>query len=197
MRETPVAERTNITINIPNILTLVRILLTPVFIILLLKSQFTLALFVFSMAGISDALDGFIARYFNQRTVLGAYLDPMADKLLLLSAYISLGILGSVPEWLAVIVISRDLIIILGIAILTITNKPYEVRPSVVSKLTTAIQISTIFLALLNPKLPQFKTIQFGMFWATAALTIISGFHYIYIGMNQLQQNSTSGGPQC
>ncbi len=190
------AKRTNTAINIPNILTLVRILLTPVFIILLLNSQFTLALFVFTLAGLSDALDGFIARYFNQRTVLGAYLDPLADKLLLLSAYVSLAILESVPEWLAVIVISRDLIIIMGIAILTITNKPYEVRPSIVSKLTTAIQISTIFLALLNPKLPRFETVQSCMFLATAAITMISGFHYIYIGMNQLQQNSTSGSPQ-
>ena len=86
-------QRTHTTLNIPNILTLIRILLTPLFIILLLKNSFTTALFIFAVAGITDALDGFIGRYFNQRTELGAHLDPLADKLLLLSSYISLAVL--------------------------------------------------------------------------------------------------------
>jgi cardiolipin synthase len=184
------AQQTNTTINIPNILTLVRILLTPLLIIFLLKKRFTMALLVFAMAGISDALDGFIARYFNQRTVLGAHLDPLADKLLLLSSYISLAVLKVIPGWLAVVVIARDVIILLGIAVMTITQKPYEIKPSTISKCTTAIQLVTIFFILLHPDGTRFSTFQISMFWATAVLTIASGLHYIYIGMNQLQENS-------
>lgn len=186
----PVSRRTNTTINVPNILTLVRILLTPLFIILLLKNLLTMALFVFALAGISDALDGFIARCFNQKTELGAHLDPLADKLLLLSAYICLAALKIIPSWLTVIVITRDVIIILGIAVLTITDKPYEIRPSIISKCTTAIQLATVFFTLLHPGLPHFRTIQAALFWAAAILTTISGLHYIYIGMNQLQETS-------
>ncbi len=186
------ADRTDTTISIPNILTLIRILLTPLFIILILKQLFTMALFVFAIAGISDALDGSIARYLNQRTELGAHLDPLADKLLLLSSYITLGVLNVVPSWLAVIVIARDVIIILGIAVLTITSKPYQVKPSIVSKCTTFLQLATVFLTLLNPTMVHFKTVQTGLFWATAALTIVSGLHYIYIGMNLLQENTPS-----
>jgi len=185
-----VTQRTNTTINIPNILTLVRILLTPLLIIFLLKKLFTMALLVFAMAGISDALDGFIARYFNQRTVLGAHLDPLADKLLLLSSYISLAVLKIIPGWLAVIVIARDVIIILGIAVLTITDKPLKIKPSTISKCTTAIQLVTIFFVLLRPDVTHFGTFQISLFWTTAILTIASGLHYIYIGMNQLQENS-------
>lgn len=184
------AQQTNTTINIPNILTLVRILLTPLLIIFLLKKRFTMALLVFAMAGISDALDGFIARYFNQRTVLGAHLDPLADKLLLLSSYISLAVLKIIPGWLAVVVIARDVIILFGIAVLTITQKPYEIKPSTISKCTTVIQLATIFFILLHPDGTHFSTFQVSMFWATAVLTIASGLHYIYIGMNQLQENS-------
>ncbi|MBT8352055.1 MAG: CDP-alcohol phosphatidyltransferase family protein, partial [Deltaproteobacteria bacterium] len=86
--------------NIPNILTLLRILLTPLFVIFLLKHLYSFALIVFTLAGISDGLDGFIARYLNQRTTLGAYLDPIADKLLVTAAYVSLAILNIIPPWL-------------------------------------------------------------------------------------------------
>lgn len=182
-------QRTHTAINIPNILTIVRILLTPFFIILLLKNMFAMALLVFAVAGISDALDGFIARYFNQRSVLGAYLDPLADKLLLLSSYISLAVLMVIPGWLAVIVIARDVIIILGIAVLTITEKPYEIKPSIISKCTTAMQLATVFFTLLHPEFTLFAAIQSYLFWITALLTTASGLHYIFIGMNQLQEN--------
>ncbi|MEA1899712.1 MAG: CDP-alcohol phosphatidyltransferase family protein, partial [Thermodesulfobacteriota bacterium] len=101
------------TINIPNILTVIRILLTPLFVIFLLRNLFSFALLVFTIAAISDALDGLFARYFNQHTALGAYLDPIADKLLLTSAFVSLAILKIVPGWLTVIVISRDILILL------------------------------------------------------------------------------------
>jgi cardiolipin synthase len=176
--------------NIPNLLTIVRILLTPFFVILLLKDLFGLALAIFTIAGVSDALDGFIARYYNQRTTLGAYLDPIADKILLSSAFIGLAVLKIIPAWLAVIVVSRDVLIFIGIAVLTITEKRYEVSPSIVSKCTTATQIFTIFITLLHVNITGLLTLREYLYWITAGLTIVSGFHYIYIGMNILQGDS-------
>jgi cardiolipin synthase len=176
--------------NIPNLLTIIRILLTPLFVILLLKDLFGLALAIFTIAGISDALDGVIARYYNQRTMLGAYLDPIADKILLSSAFIGLAVLKIIPGWLSVIVISREVLIFTGIAVFTITEKKYKVRPSIVSKCTTAVQISTIFITLLNVNITGLISMRELLYWITAGLTVISGFHYIYIGMNILQNNS-------
>jgi len=179
-----------LTISIPNILTVIRILLTPLFVIFLLRNLFSFALLVFTIAAISDGLDGLFARYFNQHTALGAYLDPIADKLLLTSAFVSLAILKIVPGWLTVIVISRDILILLGVAIFAMTNINFEVKPSIASKCTTVAQLSTVFLALLNPKLADFYMIQWSLCWLTAGLTIISGLHYIYIGLNILQDAS-------
>ncbi len=175
-------------ISIPNILTVVRILLTPLFVILLIKDLFPLALLVFAVAGISDGLDGFIARYFNQRTALGAYLDPTADKLLLVSAFISLAVLGVLPSWVSVVVIARDVIIILGIAILMLTEKKYAVQPTIVSKCTTTSQIILVMLTLFDPGRTMMASLHFVMLWVTAILTILSGLHYIYIGMHILQE---------
>jgi len=148
------------------------------------------ALLIFSLAGISDGLDGFIARYYNQRTTLGAYLDPIADKLLLASAFISMAILKIVPGWVAVIVISRDVLIIMGIAIFTITEKSYRVKPSIISKITTVSQITTIILTLINVSTMAFTTLMIILFWITSALTTVSGLHYIYLGMIILQNGN-------
>ena len=175
-------------ISIPNILTLSRILLTPLFVILLLGEDYNLALIIFIVAGLSDGLDGLIARYLNQRTAIGAYLDPLADKLLLVSAYIGLAVLNVIPDWVAVIVISRDVIISLGIAIFTMTEKTYEVRPSLISKFTTTAQILTVILALFDPDQSRLAIIYLPVLWATSAVTIVSGLHYIYIGMGILQE---------
>jgi len=175
-------------ISIPNILTLLRILLTPLFVILLLGEDYNLALIIFILAGLSDGLDGLIARYLNQRTAIGAYLDPVADKLLLVSAYIGLAVLNVIPDWVAVIVISRDVIISLGIAVFTMTEKTYEVRPSLISKFTTTAQILTVILALFDPDQSRLAIIHLPVLWATSAVTIISGLHYIYIGMGILQE---------
>lgn len=177
-------------INIPNMLTLGRILLTPVFIILLLRHMYWQALVIFAIAGLSDALDGFIARYFNQRTTLGAYLDPMADKLLLVSAYIALAVLEVIPAWVTVIVIARDVIISLGIAIIALTQKAYEVRPTLVSKCTTTAQILLVLLSLFDPAQINLAVLHPPVLWATAILTVASGLHYIYLGMNILQEPS-------
>jgi len=174
-------------INIPNILTVIRILLVPLFVIALMKDLFFYALLVFTIAGLSDGLDGLIARCFNQRTILGAYLDPIADKLLIISAFVSLAVLRIIPGWLTVIVISRDVLILLGIAIFSINDISIDIKPSFVSKCTTVAQISTVIFILLNPEIPIAASIKNSLYWISAGLSILSGLHYIYVGMNILQ----------
>ncbi len=150
--------------------------------------MFHLALLVFFIAGLSDGLDGLIARLLNQRTKLGAYLDPAADKLLLTSAFVSLAVLNVIPGWLAVVVIARDVIILLGLAIFTLTEKSYEINPTLASKCTTTIQLIMVLLSLFDPDHIKVASMHSILVWSTAALTILSGLHYIYIGMNILQE---------
>ncbi|KPA14333.1 CDP-diacylglycerol--glycerol-3-phosphate 3-phosphatidyltransferase [Candidatus Magnetomorum sp. HK-1] len=177
--------------SIPNILTVIRILLTPVFVIAIIKNAHILALIIFAVAAITDALDGLIARYFNQKTELGAHLDPIADKLLLSSAYVCLAIINHIPNWLTVIVISRDVIIMIGMAICYINNVHVTINPSYASKATTLCQLLTITLALLNEffNLTTSLTI---FCWLTAFLTILSGLHYVFLGMKLLHASGNA-----
>ena len=175
-------------VSIPNILTVLRILLTPVFVILLLRDMFSMALLVFAVAGISDGLDGLIARYMNQRTALGAYLDPAADKLLLSSAFVALAVLDVLPPWLTVLVIARDVIIVLGLAILTLTEKKYQIKPTMLSKCTTTVQLLMVLVSLYDPGQAKLAWLHHPAIWCTAIFTILSGLHYVYIGMNILQE---------
>jgi cardiolipin synthase len=168
--------------NMPNILTLTRVLLIPVFVILIINKSFSYALITFAIAGITDGIDGLLARITHQRTELGAYLDPIADKLLLISAYITLAIIEIIPSWLAVIVITRDVIILLGFLVLTLTNHRPKIQPSLVSKVTTDFQISTVLLSLLEGYYPLFNNLFTIAIYGTALLTILSGAHYIYVG---------------
>jgi len=177
-----------LSISIPNIITVARILLTPIFVIFLEKGQFAHALAIFFIAAVSDGLDGFLARYFNQRTELGAYLDPIADKLLLTTAFVGLALWGHLPVWLGVIVVSRDVMITMGIAVLTISNTSFRVQPSMLSKITTFVQLLTVCLTLLSPGMdlpPNMLTIAF---WVTAVITILSGGHYLVQGLLKLQK---------
>lgn len=176
-----------LTINIPNILTVLRILVTPLFVIFLIRNQHGYALLVFVFAGVSDGLDGLIARWLNQRSDLGAVLDPIADKLLLTAAYITLGILKDIPGWLAVLVISRDVLIVTGIALLTFADIPFDIRPSLVSKWTTVFQILLIGVSLLELDFSGAQTLQAVLGWVTAGMTVLSGLHYTYLGLHILQ----------
>jgi len=180
--------KTNATINIPNLITLIRILLVPVFIIFITKNRLSSALIVFTIAGISDGLDGFLARYFNQQTYLGAYLDPIADKILLTSAFVSLSVLKILPGWIAVIVLSRDILIMIGIAILTFLDIKPPIKPTLVSKCTTVAQLATIFFILLDPDFAKADLMRNSLYWLTASLTVLSGLHYIAIGTKILQE---------
>jgi cardiolipin synthase len=174
--------------NIPNTLTIIRILLIPAFVICLLYDRPVIALLIFVGAGITDGIDGWIARVYRQRTTIGAYLDPIADKLLLTTAFIVLAILGTIPGWLTVIVIARDVIIGLGILILFLTSHRLEIKPVLIGKTSTFFQIVTIAWALLAPYSLFFKNLLPYLIWATAALTCVSGLQYIYIGTKYLNE---------
>lgn len=178
--------------NIPNLLTLCRILLTPILVILLIRHDYAKALFVFAAAGVSDALDGAIARLMKQKTRIGAILDPIADKLLLASSYITLAVTGAVPEWLAVTVISRDVIILFGVLILILFQGGVEIRPTVLSKCTTLVQLATIFLVLVHLAAGWDGKLLVPAFWAAGLFTLASGLHYMYKGIIFLGQENGS-----
>ena len=178
--------------NIPNFLSLTRIILVPVFVIFLIQDEYYNALIVFVIAGLTDALDGAMARLLNAQTILGAYLDPIADKLLLSASFVTLAILGIIPSWLTVIVISRDFIILLGIAILSLMSVPFEIKPAVISKATTALQLGTIFFALLHKAITHGLSSNWilALFWLTALFTIASGLVYIIKGIKIINRTS-------
>jgi cardiolipin synthase len=169
-------------VNVPNFLTIVRILSIPVFVIFLLYERFFIALLIFIGAGITDGLDGWIARVFHQRTTIGAYLDPIADKLMLTTGFIVLAILGVIPSWLTVIVIARDVIILLGILMLFLTSHKVEIKPIFMGKASTVMQLVTIAWSLVTPFSMVMKSIFPAIIWVTAGLTALSGLMYIYIG---------------
>jgi len=168
--------------NLPNIMTLARVLLIPLFVIFIINKLFGWALITFAVAGITDGIDGMIARITHKRTELGAYLDPIADKLLLIAAFVTLAIIEILPSWLAVIVITRDVIILVGFLVLLLINYRPKIRPSLVSKVTTGFQIATILLVLMARYDSIFQQLSTIAIYGTTFFTIVSGSHYIYVG---------------
>ncbi len=182
--------------NIPNFITMIRIILVPVIVIFLIEGRLLEALLVFLLAGIGDGLDGFFARTLNQKTALGAFLDPLADKLLLTTIYIVMAVYHLAPAWLAVMVASRDLLIVCGLAILAWNHLFPQMKPTVDSKLTTFVQIVTMAYLLGRNYLPiHGEGLALALIVLTAVMTAISGIHYIIlgfriIGVHNSQENS-------
>src|SRR5664279_4070697 len=133
--------RAGIALNIPNLITLGRILLVPIVVWAIASGTMWIAFVLFVVAGVSDAVDGFLAKRFGMASELGAYLDPLADKALIVSIYLTLGINGAIPRWLVILVVSRDILIVGGIMLSWLIGKPLKIRPLLVSKLNTAAQI--------------------------------------------------------
>lgn len=169
--------------TIPNILTLARILLIPLIVIFLLANQLGKALAVFMVAGVTDGLDGFIARMFHQKSKLGAYLDPLADKLLLVTTFLLMAHLDLLPMWLVVIVVSRDFLIILGVITFTFHSVKFDINPSIISKLTTLMQIILVIMGLLTPLFHLKNIWLFALSVFTALITVASGSHYLLMGV--------------
>jgi len=165
--------------TIPNLITTLRIILVPIFIIYLINERFLAALTLFILAGLSDGVDGLLARLLNQKSRLGSYLDPLADKFLIIAAFVVLAVRDIIPPWLTVTVITRDVLILLGVLILFLTKQDIVIHPSILSKMTTCLQLATVFLVLAGSHFHLFSGIIPFTYMATGVLTIASGLHYM------------------
>jgi cardiolipin synthase len=134
--------------SIPNLITLGRILLVPIVVWAIASNQMEIAFAVFVVAGVSDAVDGFLAKRFNLRSELGALLDPLADKALLVSIFVTLGVWGAIPRWIVILVVSRDIMIVGAVIVSWLFDKPVAMKPSMVSKLNTVCQVGFAALVL-------------------------------------------------
>jgi cardiolipin synthase len=169
--------------NLPNLLTILRILSIPVLVNCLVYGYYVYGLLIFLLAGLTDSLDGIIARTSNQRTLLGTYLDPMADKLLLNACFVTLSILHLIPGWIAIIVVSRDLILIAGTLILHLTQTHFNIAPTWLGKSTTVVQLFYIIMVLSWITFHKDMSILAPFLFLTAAITVLSGLHYILRGI--------------
>jgi len=178
-----------------NQLTLLRMLLIPAFVLLVVYGYLGAALTVFVVAGLTDALDGLIARRSGQKTTLGAWLDPAADKLLLVSTFIvltvpGLGLTNRLPLWLTVMIISRDVVIVLTVAIVNLAIGRRTFKPSIFGKIATATYILTAVWAMLFNYLGYHSVVVDVFIWASLAITLISSLHYIWHAAHIIEAHS-------
>jgi cardiolipin synthase (CMP-forming) len=172
--------------NLPNSLTLLRIFSIPFFLALLTKHHYTYALYIFALAAVTDGLDGAVARWFDMRTQIGAYLDPFADKLMLVSAFVVLTIENSIPAWLLGVVLIRDIVIVFGYFMFAFfTGERPPMRPTYLGKASTFLQILCVIGALARAEL-KWPPYWNGLLYLTLAMTALAGLHYAYQGLRWL-----------
>jgi cardiolipin synthase len=176
--------------TLPNQLTFLRLGFLPFFMISLHYRRFDIALGILILAGLTDGLDGLLARSLNQKTVLGAYLDPIADKLLLSSAFVMLALNRLIGWWLATIVLSRDVLILTAavVILLVVGYRPFP--PSIYGKLTTALQIMVVFAVVLMAvtQWPWLRPVKNSLIYLASAFTVFSGFHYCFTVVRRLNE---------
>ena len=179
--------RVPMSFTVPNLLSLLRMALVGPFIIALLNGQVKRALLVVAVAGISDVLDGFIARFFHQQSLLGTYLDPLADKLLVTAAYVILALPGlrragafQIPSWVTVVVIARDVLLVVVALVLYLAAGVRRFPPSLLSKITTVFQIGAVVVVLLTGIWPELDTAALVLVYTVAILTLGSGLNYVW-----------------
>lgn len=177
------APRSPFVTALPNLISFGRLLAVPVTIWLILSGWINIAFWVFVVAGLSDAVDGPLARRIGARTVLGGIIDPIADKALLVSAYVTLGYLGRIDDWLVIIVVFRDLLIVAGALLYQAVTKALTMRPLYISKINTAAQIGLAALVLGKGAfgIVDDRGIEQAMIWIVAATTILSGAGYVVV----------------
>lgn len=166
--------------TIPNLITIMRLVLVPIVIVMIGEERWQAAFGLFVVAGVSDAADGIIARRFDMRTEFGAYIDPLADKALLVSIYVTLSVIAILPVWLAVTVVSRDLMILAAILVSRLMDHPVAIKPLFVSKLNTAAQIvfAAVILGMKAFRVEVGEVLNWGM-GLVAALTVLSAAAYL------------------
>ena len=171
--------------TLPNFITLIRLAALPFFLLAIADDRFDIALAIFVAAGLSDFVDGYLARRFGMNSALGAYLDPIADKLLLMSSYLFLAIPSypakvKVPVWLAVFVLSRDFLLLLVALLLILTTGKKSFPPSWCGKVTTVTLILTVLIVLCANLWDWPRPVVLVAFGAAATMTVISGFDYVF-----------------
>lgn len=180
-------------LNLPNSLTLLRMALVPVFLVLVVHKRAVASLSVFALAGLTDVLDGFAARVLHQKSKTGVFLDPAADKLLMIASFIilsfpSLSIPNAIPPWLTSVVISRDVLIALGAYITYRLRGLKTFYPSLLGKTCTVTQVGTVCLVLLFNALRTSPLILVWVFVITLVVTVVSGLHYFITGLAMYRQ---------
>jgi cardiolipin synthase (CMP-forming) len=180
--------------TVPNQLTFLRLGFLPFFIISIHYRRYDIALAVLIVAGVTDALDGLLARSLNQKTALGAYLDPIADKLLLSSSFVVLAFNRKISWWLATLVLSRDILLLTSAAVILVVAGYRPFPPSTYGKLTTALQILLVFAVVLLavadwPWLQSFRMV---LGYLVAGLTVFSGFHYSIVVSRRLSEQQAN-----
>ena len=167
--------------DIPNIITVFRFLLVPPMVWAMLHDRFGLALILFGVAGLSDAVDGYLAKHYSWSSRLGALMDPLADKLLLVSAFVTLGWLGWIPLWLVALVILRDLVIVAGAIIYHFVVEQVTMEPSMVSKLNTFTQILLVLAVMFSRAVQELPFLWVDvLLYSVLATTILSGLGYVW-----------------
>jgi cardiolipin synthase len=167
-------------LTIPNLITLGRILLVPVVVWAITAGEMRIAFALFLAAGLTDAVDGFLAKRFGMTTELGAYLDPLADKAMLVSVYVALGISEAIPNWLVILVVSRDIMIVGAVILSWLVDRPVQLKPLLVSKLNTVAQIllACLVLGALAFRIDAAVAV-FALIALVAALTLLSVVFYV------------------
>ena len=173
--------------TVPNLLTFSRILMTPLLMWFLVHRELNHALIAFFIAGMTDGLDGLVARLLHQKSRSGAILDPLADKFLLVSSFLLLGYLGLIPAWLVIIAVARDVVILLGTLTLFVFRFQLEVQPTILGKLTTLLQLLTVLLALSSELISVAAWIKTLVFVITAIFSVASGIQYVRKGISIAQ----------
>ena len=170
-------------LNIPNTLTVLRILLVPVFVGFLIYEEDQYALITLLIAALTDGLDGAIARLANQRTLIGSYLDPLADKIMLMSAFVTLSVLHLIPVWTVILVVSRDVILLTGTLLARLTESNVDLAPTILGKGATLVQFLYVTgVVAVQPGLID-KSLLPPLLVLMAMLTVFSGLHYVYRGI--------------
>jgi cardiolipin synthase len=180
-------------LTLPNFLTLLRIIAVPIFLILVSNHHYGAGLVIFMAAGITDTVDGVLARLMNSKSDLGASLDPLADKMLLVSSFVVLTWLGVIPSWLMILVLTRDAVILTGYLVIYFVSTPIEVNPTPVGKLNTFLEMLTIGFALVTLARPDMMmaSANLAVWYLTAVTIAISGVHYVYSGLLWYQRQGS------
>ena len=177
--------------TVPNQITFLRLGFLPIFLILISYERYRWALLVLVIAGLSDGIDGVLARVLNQRSALGAYLDPIADKLLLSSSFIILAFKKELAWWLTILVLSRDVLILMVAVVILLVSGYRPFPPSIFGKLTTAAELILVFLVVLGAAYPQYSTNTLNQYliYAVTGLSILSGLHYSFFTARRLSSS--------